>query len=161
MTQKKETNSSENTEIELSRITRAQMEDVQDYQSAVQLAAQTFGGIVESDDFEQIENKDQLVNIPFLILNWEYGKKSDYGDDNVYVLVYAVIAGGSERKIFFSDGGTGIRKRLEKLKERDGRTGGISCKRGLRFSEYGLDKNNNPVPLGDPSQSSKGKTYYL
>lgn len=32
---------------------------------------------------------------------------------------------------------------------------------GLRVSEYGLDKNNKPVPLGDPSAVSKGATYYL
>lgn len=115
-------------------------------------------GDVLGDGFTIIKDKDVLINIPFLILDW----REVLGDQGLYASVRLITSDG--RKYRIADGSTGILSQLSDLVEKDV-TRGIFVKAGLVKSEYWIDENGNifkdrdKVPEG--ATVKPGSTFYL
>lgn len=118
----------------------------------------TNAGDVLGDGFAITNDKDILVNIPFLILDWT----EILGDQGLYVSVRLMTS--DSRKYRISDGSTGICKQLNELASK-GVTRGVFVKGGLVKSEYWIDKETNEiykdsmVPAG--ADVKRGATFYL
>lgn len=95
------------------------------------------------DGADFIKDKNLLVGVPFLILDWHFIVDEKTQREYVNVLVM----NGQGEKARFNDGSTGIYSQLKKVTEEYGKVA-ISCKFGLRKSEY--DKDGQPAT-----------TYYL
>lgn len=102
--------------------------------------------IYEGSDWGLVEDKDTLINVPFVIA----GVKVNNGDLGEFSSVRAFKEDGT--KIVFNDGGVGIHQQLKDYVAKHGRDTGIICKKGLRVSRY--DKEIN-------GEVRRVATYYL
>lgn len=101
--------------------------------------------------------KDNLVNVPFIVLD----TKVSWGDFGPFYTVRAMTKEG--RKIRFSDGSTGIYEQLELLKSKYGMktAAGLRCEKGLVKSVYTRrDEEGQPL-LNDRGVEEKGSTFYF
>lgn len=137
----------------------AQLRSVTSFDEAVALATQTFGDVLDATEeigsgFTRLENKDRLIDVPFIILSFSMSEGDFRGDDGQlqYFTSLRVVTKSND-KYWFTDGGSGIYRQLEDLAVRSGRTGGILVEHGLRKSEYTwTDNKGNDQP---------GITHYL
>lgn len=111
-----------------------------------------YGAVLESsalfgDGAEFIKDKDKLIGIPFMILEWHFVIDKETNREYVNVLVMNQVG----EKARFNDGSTGVRDQLKKVHEEYGIIG-IFCKFGLRKSSYMKEVNGKP---------EKATTYYL
>ena len=116
------------------------------------LLEQNYGAVLSSqnvfgDGAEFIKEKDKLVGVPFLVLDWR--ENTDPATGNKYVNVLIMNATGSKAR--FNDGSTGVYAQLKKVHEEYGVIG-IECRFGLRKSEYTIEVDGKP---------QKASTYYL
>lgn len=102
---------------------------------------------VFGDGSEFIKEKDRLVNVPFLILDWHFNM--DPATEREYVNVLVMNAAGDKAR--FNDGSTGVYAQLKKVTEEFGVVG-IECKFGLRKSEYEVEING---------KKQKASTFYI
>jgi hypothetical protein len=137
----------------------ADLRTIDSFDAALALATQTFGDVLDAAEeigtgFTKLENKDRLVDVPFLILSFSMSE-GDFRDDEGFLqqFVSVRIVTRSGEKYFFTDGGTGIYRQLEDLAVRSGRTGGILVQNGLRRSEY--------TWVDDKGHDQPGVTHYL
>lgn len=88
--------------------------------------------ISEIDDRLKVDNKDDLIGVPLVIIDWEF-KPSDMGKDYAFVTVKT-----QEGTRVFADGGTGIPDQLERYKAKllDSGARFIYVPNGLRKSDY-------------------------
>lgn len=121
------------------------------FQQAIELATDKHGQLLDSldlgDGFASKE-KSELVGVPMVILEWQNGKNTSYGD----FLIVKVVTDKNE-KVVFVDGSTGIKQQLDVITENSGRTGGILAREGLRVSEY--------TYTDDDGKEKPAKTYYI
>ena len=109
--------------------------------------------------FKVLEDKDELLKIPFLILEWRFnpGKYiNDLGEKTDFVSITLVTK--HNEKYILNDGSTGIAAQLRDLTDRTGSYGGLLCRNGLRVSR------DYEVRLPDGKGGEKtilGTTYYL
>lgn len=159
-------------EIEKSdRLTFEQRAGIQSYEDAIALLLADPDSFIESeelgDGFKKLTDKALLVGKNFVIVEWEYGKNTDYGEK--FVIVRLVTENGD--KFFTTDGSTGIMRQLELLKELSkGRVKRVICKGGLRASDFWVaDEDNAKIGIsrGDivkadyPGKKKKATTYYI
>lgn len=116
-------------------------------------ARELLGTVVDASDVvgdgaDFIKDKDVLVGIPFLVLEWKF--IVDEKTKREYVNVH--IMGADGRRARFNDGSTGICAQLKKTSAELGVIG-ISVKGGLRRSDY-------VKQLSDGTMSDAA-TYYL
>lgn len=117
--------------------------------------------VVDSAEYGggQLVEKESLVGVPFVVLDWNTRKSSKFtrAENSVITptefVVVSIVDANSERKIF-TDGGTGILPVLQAHFDRTQSRGGIYCKEGLRRSEYTYTDEHT-------GQSSAARTYYL
>jgi len=137
----------------------ADLRSISSFEDAVALVERTFGDVLDAEDeigtgFVKLENKNRLLGVPLVILNFTLSVGDYVGDDGqpqYFAAVRVVTAAGE--KLWFTDGGTGIYRQLEDLHVRSRRNGGIYVKEGLRVSKYDwTDSNGNKQP---------GETFYL
>lgn len=134
-----------------------QLSEVTTFEDAMRLAVDTIGietADVVGDGFNPIEKSD-LVNREMLIMSWRFvtGDVRDEktGEFREFAVVRAVCR-GNNKKVLFTDGGTGICSQLQLFTKRLKARGleYIPIKsRGLTVSEY-------QMPDGSPA-----KTYYI
>lgn len=116
--------------------TEDQLRDIVDFDAAVK-AVESRGGTVANiadelgDGFSKVEDKDLLVGIPFMILDFRFNE-SEYGDQ--YVTVSCMTK--ANEKLIFNDGSSGVRDQLFNLKDRPNRT--FLVPHGLRKSQYDI-----------------------
>jgi hypothetical protein len=96
------------------------------------------------DGADFIKDKNVLVGVPFLVLDWHFIVDDKTQREYANVLVM----NGQGDKARFNDGSTGVYAQLKKVTEEYGKVA-ISCKFGLRKSEYTTD------------DGSPATTYYL
>lgn len=82
-------------------------------------------------DGAEMVDKANLVKVEFLILDVNFIRS----EEGVLKFVSVLIMNRAGNKARFNDGGTGVMKQLDELREQ-GITGGIYCKNGLRVSHY-------------------------
>lgn len=139
------------SEVELASIT--------DFDSAVALINSK--GIKPKDisdygsGFEVVTDKNTLVGVPFIILEW-HTNKSDY-DEKGYLSATLITKDG--RKLVLNDGGTGIPVQLAEIaaaRTADGDpnpTASLICAKGLRRSDYEY--------VNDKGRKATASTFYL
>lgn len=139
-----------------------QLAGVKSFKDAIALANSTFGEVRKAEDvlgdgFIILENKSKLVNVPFVMLDWEEGKNVTKGDG----FVICRVVTEADHKLIITDGGSGIRRQLLDMRELTPEWTPIYFMNGLRVSEYGLTADNQAVDLNDPSAKSIAQTFYL
>lgn len=100
------------------------------------------------DGSEFIKEKDKLVGVPFLVLEWRFIMDEDTHREYVNVLVM----NGQGAKARFNDGSTGVYQQLKQVTDEMGVVA-IECRGGLRKSDYTF--------TNDKGETSKAATYYL
>lgn len=118
---------------------------VNNYGLNVISSAELFG------DGATLMEKEQLINVPFKVLEWRMVKDKKTGREYVTVLAMANI-GGVAAKIRFNDGSTGVKEQLEKVLAEYGQIV-IECRNGLRRSDYTF--------TNDKGGTEAATTYYL
>lgn len=151
------TDSVPTTEIER-LISKDQFASVASWDDALALARETYGELMSSDQFgdgfTMLDNKDKLLDNPFLILDSSVTDSKEFtrnGEPAAFVAMRVVTKGGD--KFIVIDGSTGLCNQLIEWRTKTGRRGGFVCMHGLRKSEYTYTD-----PNGDTSPAT---TYYL
>lgn len=111
-----------------------------------------YGAVLSSgnlfgDGAEFIKDKNVMVGIPFMILDFRFITDPDTEREYVSVLVM----NGAGEKARFNDGSTGIYAQLKQVHAEYGVIG-ITCKNGLRKSDYAVEIDG---------KKEKAVTYYL
>jgi len=110
--------------------------------------------------FDVLDDKRQLVKVPFLILTWRFTE----GDHGKFVSMTIVTRepGGVSRKLIVNDGSTGIRQQMETISEArlqqfegdmNKAHAGLLVPKGLRISEYDY--------VNDKGVKTPAATFYL
>lgn len=115
-------------------------------------------GQVLGDGFTLIDDKNRLVGVPLMFLEWKF-RPGDFALPYVSCRVVAQIQGVGVGKFIFNDGSTGIADQLATYTKKTGRQGRLYAKQGLRRSNY-------TVQLPDPRNpgqfiDSPATTYYI
>ena len=106
------------------------------------------------DGFEVLDNKDRVVDVPFVLISWSFSTKGKFGE---FVSARLVTEGNG--KYVINDGGTGIYAQLREFTDtHGGRDGGLFVRKGLRKSEYSVDL---PDPKTGEIVPTPAVTYYL
>lgn len=135
---------------------------IDSYEQALALVNNN-GGIVEigevaGDGYVITKDKDILLNIPFLLIDWK--EVTDPETLRDYATIRLITSDG--RKYRLSDGSTGIYKQLTEIRDRTGFVTGIRVPKGLTKSEYYIrDDTREPVGKDFDGPKSKAATYYL
>lgn len=144
-----EQESAPGAEVEKPAINWGQIDTMQDAHAALEAA---YGAVLSSsklfgDGSDFIRDKDMLVGVPLMILDWRFITDEETGREYVNVLVM----NQQGNKARFNDGSTGVYEQLKSVTEDYGVIG-ITCKFGLRKSEYTTEING---------KKEKAVTYYL
>lgn len=139
-------NSEPSTEVAKANIHWGEIDNLNDARLALANAGIPVlsSGVLFGDGSEFIKDKDKLVGIPFLVLDWRFIVDEKTKREYVNVLVM----NGQGSKARFNDGSTGVYAQLKEVHEQTGVVA-IECKMGLRKSEY-------TTPEGEPAT-----TFYL
>jgi hypothetical protein len=131
-----------------------QLAELSSFDDALKLARELYGDAavvaaadVIGDGFKLLDNKDQLIEVPFLAISWDFHQ----GTHGEFVSVKVMTKDG--QKFVLNDGSTGIRDQLMSYTANSGNYGGLFCMKGLRRSDYTYKDEK-----GNESQAS---TYYL
>lgn len=130
------------------------LRNVETFEDAFELASIAFGGVADAtteigDGFELLEDKNDLVGVPLIILTFSL-HDGDYQRDGTQTKFVSMrVMTKSNRKYIVNDGGTGIAEQLVDYAKRTGKAGGLGVPHGFRVSSY-----NHPV-------HGPGKTFYL
>lgn len=134
----------------------------------IEAAFSDVGGLItfEGSAYQVIE-KEQLLDIPFAIVDVRIWSSDKFGRDAMSVMIMTkdplltgrtdpVTGEREERQLFvINDGSTGIFEQVKGTISRTGRKGGFICPGGLRKSEYVYHD-----PFGnDPDKQAT--TYYI
>lgn len=153
----------------------ADLADVDSWETAMSFVEGAFGDVINAADalgsgFKMADDAvmARLVGVPLILMQWRFFP-GDFGKDFVAVDAVQRHDNGSITKWVFTDGGTGICDQLKDFTKRTGRNGGLGVPKGLRVSNYYIDRETKE-PLSkvevreymtsrrpmDPAQ-----TYYL
>lgn len=99
------------------------------------------------DGFKLLENKDQLIGVPFIAVTWDFHQ----GDHGEFVSVKLMTKDG--QKYIVNDGSSGIRDQLIGYTNKKGTQGGLFCEKGLRRSQYEYE--------AEDGTKKPATTYYL
>lgn len=159
-----------NSDVVTAGISEDAIKSIDTFEQALALFNETGGvvpiGEVAGDGFAILKEKETLVNIPFLLLDWS--EILDPETQRLYASIRLITSDG--RKYRISDGSTGIYKQLKEIREhpKKPREKGIAVPKGLVASGYFVaeDKKNDDgspmiVDADYKGKKSKAYTYYL
>jgi hypothetical protein len=115
----------------------------------VQTAEQTEQAL--GDGFEFMRDKNQLVNVPFIVLDYKQGFSERY--NTPYCTVWAMT--GTNKRVKFIDMSTGIAADLMSATSRGYKPQGMIFRQGLTSSSYDV-KDDAGNKTGET-----GTTFYL
>jgi hypothetical protein len=114
--------------------------------------------------FRKVDDKRQLIDTSFLIVEYRFFE----GIKSLFATVFLVTDDG--RKLFITDGSTGIRAQLEEwTKQHSGNMTRMLCRNGLRMSEYRVCNNDSTVrgmgeeicPTCGETAAKTAATFYI
>jgi len=139
-------------------ISKDQYQSIASFQDALRLAEEAYGELSRSDEFgdgfTKLDDKDKLVNVPFLILDSTIALSKEFtrnGEPGAYVAFRVVTE--DAKKYIVVDGSTGICAQIQEWRTKSNRRGGFVAMHGLRKSEY--------TYTDDKGDTSPAVTYYL
>lgn len=108
--------------------------NMKSFKDALEATSNVYGNVLEAGEilgngFHKIDKK-HLVGVGFIIVDYKF-QIGEFGEDYVFVQVVTV----TDKKVFFTDGSTGIREQLRVLQGL-GIRGGVLVPNGLAVSEY-------------------------
>lgn len=137
----------------------AQLRDIASFEDAI-MAAETEGETIAlasqeiGSGFVVLDDKDLLLKVPFLILEWRFnaGKyENDLGEKTDFVSMTVVTKNND--KYIVNDGSTGIARQLREYSDRTNKYGMLLAEKGLRVSrDYTVVVNGREI---------NGTTYYI
>lgn len=149
----------------VAHISESTLRSIESLDDVMALINVGFGGVEQAaevlgDGFDPLEDKDDLIGVPFVVVNFrlgegEYNKTgtTDNGAPGKFlsmrVITIPKTVDDPIRKYTVIDGGTGIMKQVVGWAKRSGRGGGLMCPNGLRKSTY-----NHP-------EYGPGTTHYI
>ena len=114
------------------------------------------------DDFQKLDDKSQLVNVPFFIKQWWFADSElidpETGEPRQFAVLRCLVSrpiltpAGATQKIVLSDGSTGIYRQLRETTQRTGQTSKMMVRNGLRVSQYTIELEGG---------SQQAETFYL
>lgn len=153
---KKTAASTTSTEVEVpgKNITVDELAALTSFDDALKLVQEKIGednvGVAAAeigDGFKLLENKDQLIGIPFIAVTWDF-HQGDHGE-----FVSAKVMTRDGQKYIVNDGSSGIRDQLMGYTAKKNTQGGLYCEKGLRRSNYEYQDESG--------QKKPATTYYL
>jgi len=93
------------------------------------------------DGYTMLEDKNKLVDVPTLFVQWKFITSDKYGDESEFVVAHvATKEAGVTRRFVIVDGSTGINTQLRTYTNRNqGRQSGMLSVKGLRRSDYKVE----------------------
>jgi hypothetical protein len=153
---------SDNAEVSRTEpiLTAEQLRNITDFDSAVSLLQSEMGvEILDAsteigDGFRLLDNKDRLVDTPFVAVAWTFpeGDYTDADGEKQRFCVMRCVTDRGEKYILVDGSPHGICGQMRDFSERTRRTSGLLVKGGLRRSEYETIVDGKPTP---------GITHYL
>lgn len=118
--------------------------------------AMATGQVEVIDDYQKLDDKRQLVNVPFFVNRFWFTTDADSGRQyaTMRILTSRPIntGAGATQKVVITDGSTGIFRQLRLYAQKQQKSGGFIVRNGLRASEYVQDTSEGRVDA---------KTFYL
>lgn len=111
--------------------------------------------IEEPSEWDLIENKDQLLGVPFAI----FDIRENAGDFGTFASIEVLTEDG--RRLVFNDGSTGCMEQAFTLTKKYGRSGGFIVRKGLRKSDYYFNPVNGEISKKQQEGFAKASTYYF
>lgn len=147
--------------IELRSATVTELAHVETFEDALRLAQSLYGDLIPSyslgDGFVGIEDKDELLGVPFVVMGWGLGWSS-FADDEQFSILRVVTQDG--RKIRFSDGGSGVHRTMVERFGTPERFVALVALGGLSKGEYTpRNADGSPVTDGKGKPVLKATTY--
>lgn len=127
------------------------LREINSFDDAIRLLDETVGMVniadVLGDGFTKIE-KERLIDKEFVLLGYTFakdttGNNADNDESKTFVICRVVLRDG--RKLFFTDGSTGVMAQCRALADAN-IVGGIYVARGLRVSEYEIVVDGKSQP---------------
>ena len=134
--------------------TDAGSREIESFAEVADLLQQAPGEVLVIDDYQKLDDKSLLINVPFFINRWWFTE----GDMGEFAVLRCVLsrpvrtAGGETDKVVLSDGSTGICKQLRQVTMKTRKTASLMVRNGLRVSQYTADTDTGP---------KMAETYYL
>ena len=106
--------------------------------------------------FQILKEKDSLINVPFLIMDWRVNESADF-EGSTFVSMAVVTKHGE--KFIVNDGSTGIAAQLALVSQTRSESGhptpysSLMCPKGLTRSDYKI--------TDEKGKQSSASTYYL
>lgn len=128
----------ESKELVLPKLDDDMLRAVATVDDAMELAFRLYGEqSVDAADylgngFTMLKEKNALLNRPFFII----ATKFNGGTWGEFCTVFAITMDGTNERVMFTDGSTGVCDNVKELVARTGRPGGWRVSGGLRVSEY-------------------------
>jgi hypothetical protein len=152
---KKTAGTAKSGEVVKAAISTEELAALNSFEDALALAKMKYGesnvvaaSDVIGDGFKLLDNKDQLIGVPFLAVQWDFHE----GDHGEFVAMKVMTQDG--QKFIVNDGSSGIRDQVMAYTAKTGNYGGLFCLKGLRRSNYTYTDK-------DTGKESPATTYYL
>lgn len=133
------------------------------FEDALRIAGEDgslIGAEALGDGFRIETDKEKLVGVTFVVVDWDYGKNVTMGEK--FIIIRLVTQDG--RKLIITDGSTGIMRQLEMLFQvSKGKLRRVLCNGGLRASQYWIAEEMG-VGIVQADYAGKKKlatTYYI
>lgn len=137
-----------------SALVTAGTREIESFDEVAELLQSAPGEVLVIDDYQKLDDKSQLINVPFFINRWWFAE----GDMGEFAVLRCVTSrpvrtpAGETDKVVVSDGSTGIFRQLREVTKKTERTAALMVRNGLRVSQYTAETESGP---------KMAETYYL
>jgi hypothetical protein len=136
------------------QLASAGVREVESFDEVAELLSYSPEEVLIVDDYQKLDDKSQLVNVPFFINRWWF-TEGDMGEFAVMRCVTSrkvLTPAGETDKVVLSDGSTGIYQQLKRITLKTQKTAALMVRHGLRVSQYTADTETGP---------KAAETFYL
>lgn len=109
------------------------------------------------DGYEMMKDKGKLVNIPMVLLQWQFSNPENESFGSKYVIITAMTVAG--RRIRFVDGSTGVCEELWNFTNARAKAGNTTPNVGLILPD-GLSKSEYTY-IGEDGKEAEATTFHL
>lgn len=129
-------------------------EEIESWSQFQEVMATNPDAVQAIDDFVKLDDKRQLLGLPFLISRFWFslGDVSDYATMRCLLSRPILTPEGETDRVVITDGSKGIYEQLRELSLSSGRMTNLVVRHGLRVSEYTIDTDEG---------TKAAKTFYL